>query len=185
MVFRLEWESRLGKLKLTEEEKPVKKILSIFTAAVLVATFSALPASAADVDININTGASDMLQLNIGGALALDEVIVDQTNAINIATVVGEEVEDVNVNQAAGNILQGNLALAVGFDPASVVTTTQTNALNVLSASLDTKGWSDINITQSASGIIQGNLGLVAGGSLVDLSQVNAANVIDLSVNVD
>ncbi|OGG41584.1 hypothetical protein A2837_00380 [Candidatus Kaiserbacteria bacterium RIFCSPHIGHO2_01_FULL_46_22] len=183
MVIRLEWEGPLEKLKPKEEYKV--KNLSIFAAVVALVTFTALPAGAADVDININTGASDILQLNVGGALALDKIEIDQTNAINVATVVGEKVNDVNVTQSASAIIQGNLAGGIAFDPASVVEATQTNALNVLSAELKTKDWSDINVTQSAVGIIQGNLGLAAGGSLVDLSQVSATNVIDLSVNVD
>jgi len=163
----------------------VNKILSIIAASILVAAFSAMPSAAADVDIKINTGATDVLQLNLGADLALNRVELDQTNAINVATVVGEQIEDVNVAQEAGDIIQGNLGLAVAFDAAGIAKTAQTNALNVLSADLTTKDWSDLNVAQSATGIIQGNLGIVGAGNIANLSQVNAANVIDLSVNVD
>lgn len=159
---------------------------SLASAAILIASAAfAMPALAASPSTNIviDTGASKVLQANLSGDVG-DTVKIDQTNALNVVDLTGDNMSNATVSASAAKVIQANVG--VGIDLSSgIVKDTQTNAANVVDAVLTNVGNSSVDkVSATMHKVAQVNVGVnlpLMGGTAVS-DQVNAGNIVSVKI---
>lgn len=158
----------------------------VAAAGIVVSICTMLPASAADIDINLNVGATGVYQGAVAGALSLLDASASVDQIAGLGSIEGNWVDDVNSVVTATGIDQEALALALSLDPLDGIALAeilQAAALSVIDLG-NVAGGADINSLVGASGINQTAIAAAGAAASAGAAVSQLAGVGTISVNV-
>ena len=156
------------------------------TVAILSLSIFAMPASAADVDIQINNSTWDVDQIGIAGALAVagDPVAsADVSNIAGMASVEANDIDDVTANVAVSDIGQLGIAAAVAWDWDGVATSEVTQVAGLVNVDANgLTGHSDVLSQNTTNSVVQlgGSLAIGGNKAVASVNQLAGVTVMNL-----